>query len=293
MHPLEALNEPELASLVRISDLLFSARHLQGAGLRPNRQRAGTGIEFLDHRAFNPGDDSRDIDWRSTARSRHPQIRRYCNEATADWYIALDGSGSMHIGNDGKWALALQLSAALAYLLLHLGNRVSLLLFSNRVEMKIPLGRGQAHYARMLRSLRHFNKGSGEGSDPKCCYPHIDQHSAAFLISDFLAVDGMQQGLNALALRTNRLHALQIFSSQDTLLPAENSVRLKDVESEQSLTLKLGAAERERYINAYDSLCHSLSEYCHRQHIQFSRHSDNGRWKSVLIEHLQARIHMP
>ena len=115
MHPLELLNEAELGSLARVVDRLLNTRHLLAPGQRTNRLRPGFGVEFLDHREYSPGDDIRAVDWRSSARSRHPQIRRYSDEAASDWCILLDCSSSMAFGRNRKWSLAVQCAAAMAY----------------------------------------------------------------------------------------------------------------------------------------------------------------------------------
>jgi uncharacterized protein (DUF58 family) len=300
MHPLEALNESELGSLTRVADRLLITQHLLAPGHRPSQLRPGFGIEFLDFREFSAGDDIRDIDWRATARSRHPQIRRYSDEVAADWFIVLDCSASMAAsssdGNDDshghckKWQLAVQSAAAMAYLLIHLGNRVSILLFSNRIEQMVPLGRGYTHYASILQMLRQFRPArTGGGSDLRSCVLRIKRHSPVFVISDFLTADSMQDGLNALSIRGDRLHALQILSDQDYQLPTEQSVRFKDVETGQTVTAELNNDEREQHHIALTNLCNSLSDYCRKQNIRFSTHMDNEIWKSVLIDHLLER----
>ena len=105
MHPLELLNEAELGSLARVVDRLLNTRHLLAPGQRTNRLRPGFGIEFLDHREYGPGDDIRDVDWRTSARSRQPQIRRYCDEAATDWFILLDSAPPWLSGTtrNGRW----------------------------------------------------------------------------------------------------------------------------------------------------------------------------------------------
>ena len=287
MHPLEALNESELTSLTRAADRLLNTHRLLAPGHRPYRQRAGFGIEFLDHREFTSGDDIRNVDWRASARSRQPQIRRYCDEAAADWFIALDCSASMAIGQGEKWALAVQCAAALAYLLIHLGNRAGILLFSNRVEHMIPLGRGYTHYAGILRTLRLITPpASGGGSSLRSCVCRIRRHSPVFVISDFLAPDRMQDGLDALSIRGDRLHALQILSSRDYQIPEQERVRFMDVETAQAVTVDLGHSQRELYHHALDSFCESLAGHCRKQRIRFSRHTNDESWKSVLTSHL-------
>jgi len=287
MHPLEALNESELGSLTRAADRLLSTHHLLAPGHRPYRLRAGFGIEFLDHREYSPGDDTRNVDWRASARSRQPQIRRYCDEAAADWFIAIDCSASMAIGRGEKWALTIQCAAALAYLLIHLGNRAGILLFSNRVEHLVPPGRGYTHYAGILRTLRRISPpDSGGGSDLRSCVSRIRRHSPVFVISDFLAPDYMREGLDALSIRGDRLHALQILSTREYLLPEAARAGFRDVETGRTITVELGNAERQGYRHALDDFCASLAEYCRKQRILFSRHTNDESWKSVLASHL-------
>lgn len=290
MHPLDVLNETEMSSLIRIADRLLTTDHMLSPGHRPSKMRAGPGIEFLDYREFAVGDDIRNIDWRVTARSRHPQIRRYHNETTADWFIVLDCSASMAIGDGEKWALAVQCTAAMAYLLIHLDNRVGILLFSDRVEQMLPPGRGYAHYASILQMLHRMTPPpSGGGSDLRGCISHIKRHSPVFVVSDFLTIDYMQEGLDALSVRGDRLHALQILSARDYQLPAEPKIRFKDVESGDAITTDLGSTELKRYRMAFDAFCASLSNHCLKQQIRFSRHTSDEGWKSVLVAHLRTR----
>lgn len=287
MHPLEALNESELGSLTRAADRVLNTHRLLAPGHRPYRMRAGFGIEFLDHREFSPGDDIRNVDWRVSARCRQPQIRRYCDEAAADWFIAVDCSASMAIGQGEKWSLAVQCAAALSYLLMHQGNRAGLLLFSNRVEHMVPLGRGDAHYASILRTLRRITPPrSGGGSSLRSCVSRIRRHSPVFVISDFLAPDRMQDGLDALSIRGDRLHALQILSRREYSIPQASRVSLRDVETAQTVTLDVGNAERERYCSALDGFCDTLADFCRKQRIRYSRHMNDENWKSVVASHL-------
>jgi len=291
MHPLESLNEAELGNLARVVDRLLINRHLLAPGQRTNRLRPGCGIEFLDHREYSPGDDIRAVDWRASARSRHPQLRRYCDEAATDWFILLDCSSSMAFARGGKWALAVQCAAAMAYLLIHLGNRVGIVLFSDRVERVLPLGRGHAHYAGILQNLRQaVATDSGAGSSLRSCVTRIKRNSPIFVISDFLADGGMQQDLEALSMRSDKLHSLQILSDQDYHLPAQQSVRFRDVENGATLTVATSAGQREAYLQASEQLNNTLEQYCRRRHIHFSRHSTTESWRSVVLDHLQAGI---
>jgi uncharacterized protein (DUF58 family) len=285
MHPLEALHERELRQLSRIADQLLSSRLCLAPGQRPDRLHAGFGAEFLDHREFAPGDDIRDIDWRASARSRHPQIRRYWDEAAADWTLCLDVSASM--GLDGKWALALQCTAALAYLLIHLDHRVAVLLFSDRLQQRVPLGRGYKHYARLLRILKQASpRRFGGGTDLRTCIRYVKRRSQVFVISDFLVEDGLQAGLERLWLLCERIHTLQIYAL-DTPPAQDEMARLQDVETGETLTVAHPDRQRQAYHQALESFGNTLGGYCRQRHIRFSRASSEQAWKPVLVEHFR------
>jgi hypothetical protein len=151
----------------------------------------------------------------------------------------------------------------------------------------VPLGRGYTHYASILRTLRRITPpDAGGGSDLRSCVSRIRRHSPVFVISDFFTADRMQDGLDALSIRGDRLHALQIVSSLEYQVPEENQVRFRDVETARTITVDLGDTERENYRIALDRFCDSLADYCRKQRIRFSHHMNDENWKSVLAAHL-------
>ena len=91
----------------------------------------GSGLEFHDARPYRDGDDVRSIDWRITARTREPYVRRYEQERDLRLTLVLDASGSMGFGTqelDGrrwtKWQAAIDAAALFALLTERTGGRV-------------------------------------------------------------------------------------------------------------------------------------------------------------------------
>ncbi|MFV1985117.1 MAG: DUF58 domain-containing protein [Thiohalomonadales bacterium] len=58
----------------------------------------GSGLEFEELRLYQPGDDVRSIDWKTTARLNKPYVRINKKEQTSSILIYLDFSNSMHFG---------------------------------------------------------------------------------------------------------------------------------------------------------------------------------------------------
>ncbi|MFH1532483.1 MAG: DUF58 domain-containing protein [Pseudomonadota bacterium] len=143
----------------RLAGLSFPMRQaMRSRVLGQHRSRqVGSSIEFSEHKEYHPGDDLRRVNWKAYGRLDRFYIKHYVQEASAAAMILLDTSGSMYIeGADGapKVRYAAGLGAALAYVLLHQGDKVGMLhaTGSDGFEAIVP-HRQPAHYHRLLEAL--------------------------------------------------------------------------------------------------------------------------------------------
>src|SRR5215203_1840359 len=70
-------------------------------GLRVGDHRSpyrGFSVEFVQHREYVPGDDTRHIDWKSYVRSDRYTIKQYEQETNFVGHLLLDASRSMLYG---------------------------------------------------------------------------------------------------------------------------------------------------------------------------------------------------
>jgi len=152
-----ALLTPEMER--RLAGLSFPMRHaMRSRVLGQHRSRAaGSFIEFSEHKEYHPGDDLRRVNWKAYARLDRFYIKQYVQEASAAAMILPDTSGSMFVAaEDGtpKARYAAELAAAMAYVLLHQGDKVGMLCASGRDAVeRITPRRHPAHYHRLLESL--------------------------------------------------------------------------------------------------------------------------------------------
>ncbi|VAW90765.1 hypothetical protein PA3071 [hydrothermal vent metagenome] len=86
---------------------------MQGEHLSSMR---GSGLEFEELRLYQPGDDVRSIDWKTTARLDKPYVRINKKEQSSSVLIYLDFSNSMHFGTQVR--LKSSQAARLAVLLI-------------------------------------------------------------------------------------------------------------------------------------------------------------------------------
>jgi len=118
---------------------LISRRIFRGQLLAQKRTRQlGGGVEFADHRDYVFGDDLRYLDWNVHARLGSRLIKRFEEEEDLHVYFFLDCSQSMSVGQSGqkgasKFDYARQIVAALAYIALADLDRVSVVVFADKI----------------------------------------------------------------------------------------------------------------------------------------------------------------
>src|SRR6266851_3990491 len=73
--------------------------------------RAGSSLEFKEHRGYLPGDDLRHIDWNAYARSDQLAVKVFHEEVNPHLDLVVDGSRSMALADSAKARAALGLAA--------------------------------------------------------------------------------------------------------------------------------------------------------------------------------------
>ena len=292
-----ALSAPALPGEAELQSFAHAAAHLlierlpRAPGSRTVRRRVGVGIQHFDHRDYAPGDEVRHIDWRQTARSRRPIVRRFEAESVSDWTLVLDASSSMATHDGAKWRAAVRAAAALSYALLHLGHRVGLLVFGARLIAQCPRGRGQHHYAAIAARLAALQPTpAGERSELGVCARHLHGAASVFVLSDFLADGEMCRDLVALLQRCTALHALQLGDGADTRLPAAGEFDLVDVETGALIRAHAGAQADALAAAERSAMTARLRSFCARSGVAFTDWDVSRPWQHVLMAHLvQAR----
>lgn len=201
----------------------------------------GQGIEFEDVRPYQPGDDVRSMDWRVTARTGEPHIKRYIEEREQFFYLLVDVSASV-LDSSGrhKRDTITQIASLLTMAAAKNQDRVSLILFTNEVELVIPPGKGRTHTLRIMDALLNFKPKGRETQFESVLrrFGHIAQkHSIVFIISDFLAKDYLEE-LCALAGRHD-VNAVNVLESQTVRSPGAELVRIHDAENNESRIVDL------------------------------------------------------
>jgi uncharacterized protein (DUF58 family) len=278
------LPERELARIARIIAPYLEGRRPSAAGLQTMHRPASQGMDFLDFREYQPGDDSRFIDWRASARGGVVKVRRYCSEVASDWYLCVDASASMGIGPGDNRLLARKLAATLSYMLLQLGHRVGVLLFSGGVDAACGLGRGNPQYARILKTLQdHHGSAAGGGSELGACAAVVGQRHPLVVISDFLALDSMVPALAHLRASRRQLHLFQLDALP--LRPERDFLLLEDVETGERTPCGDAASAHSTALESYAQMQQQLSQWSGRYRVPHSLCHRNDNWRELLLRH--------
>lgn len=242
------------------NELIKAVKHLEIVARRAvNDQLAGSyhsvfkgrGMDFLDVREYQPGDDIRAIDWNVSARTDELHVKRFVEERELTVFILVDASGSQSFGthNRRKQEAAAELAALLAFSAIKNNDRVGLIRFTDRIETFIEPQKGRKHVLRVITEILR-----GDTLSPKTNLKHaLDflskttrKRTIAFLISDFMDA-GFERSLR-IAHRRHELIPLVIIDPMEERLPDMGIVHFEDPESGEILTVDTSSRSvREQY----------------------------------------------
>jgi len=151
----------------------------------------GRGMDFEELREYIPGDDVRDIDWNVTHRLGRPFVKRFREERELTAVLAVDVSASSSFGSAHrtKREFAAEIAATLAMSAAKNGDKVALLLFTDKVEMYVPPRKGRRHILRIIRELLMFKpvqKGTDISGGLGFLNHVLQRRAIVFLLTDFL-----------------------------------------------------------------------------------------------------------
>ncbi|MEU0377987.1 DUF58 domain-containing protein [Streptomyces cyaneofuscatus] len=127
---------PPFTSRKHLPSRLARLRELDG---RTSVLTRGEGTEFDSLRAYVPGDDTRSIDWRATARQSAVAVRTWRPERDRHILIVLDTgrTSAGRVGDVPRLDAAMDATLLLTALATRAGDRVDLLAYDRRVQARV------------------------------------------------------------------------------------------------------------------------------------------------------------
>jgi len=210
----------------------------------------GNGIDMVDLREYQPGDDVRAIDWNVTARMDTPYVREYVEDRELTAWFLLDLSPSVDFGTADserlKRTVLTDFVATLARLMTRRGNRVGAMFYDSSVERILPARGGRDQVLRLIDDL--LNQPPLRNAPFTDLAPllqagahAIKRRSLIFIVSDFISVPGWERPLNLLNGR-HEVVAVRLTDPRELELPDVGPVIMEDAETGEQL-----------YVDTHDS----------------------------------------
>lgn len=243
---------PYGALLDAVRGLRWRARRsarLAVPGIHLSRVR-GTSAEFTEYRAYRQGDDLRRVDWKLFARSDRAHVRISEERTVTPTMIVLDASASMAFpqGSGSKWALARQLTVALAAVA-HAGGDPVGLAVAGAESRTLPPRTRRGVVAQMIRVVDDI---SASGTAPFGAAISTAARSAVriAIVSDFLGdAEGLLRSARELTVAGRDVYGIHIIAREELDPPQSTSVVMdpEDADVRRAMT----DATRAEYLRAF------------------------------------------
>jgi uncharacterized protein (DUF58 family) len=203
----------------------------------------GNGVDLVDLREYQPGDDVRSIDWNVTARMDAPYVREYVEDREITAWFLLDLSPSVDFGSVEtervKRTVLIDFVATLARLLTRRGNRVGAMFYGSSVERTVPARGGRDQVLRLIDLMLRFpspQKAPFTDLSPLLAAGQraIKRRSLVFIVSDFISVPGWDRSLSFLN-RRHEVIAVRLTDPRELRLPDVGAVIMEDAETGEQL----------------------------------------------------------
>lgn len=196
---------------------------------------AGGGEEFFAHRPYRPGEDLRRLDWSLLARLDRPFVRVTRREATQRWFVLLDASASLGIGEPSKLQLAAEAAAAVGLLALRAGAEVELVVSAPGGPEEL-LARPRDARA-LVRFLDGRRAGGPAGAASLLAAARLRGGGRVVLVGDLL--DLTPGALASLVRRGRSLGLVQVLAPEELDPPRGEAVEWWDPETGERFSVEV------------------------------------------------------
>lgn len=250
----------------KLEYLALVSRRVFAGRMRAERRtkKSGSGIEFADHREYQPGDDFRYLDWNVYQKMDRLLVRLFEEEEDLAIYFIIDASASMAFGDKKKLKYAKKVCAALAYVGLANLDRVSIVSTADRVMDRMPTTRGKARIFKVFRFLKELEpEGTTNLGDAlKAFVAQNKRRGLAVLISDLYDPEGFERGINVLRYNKFDPFVVHVVDRTEGQPKLNGDVLLYDCETGEDREVTVTPGVLRKYAEVYDHYLSSIDQFC-------------------------------
>ncbi|MBO1271750.1 MULTISPECIES: DUF58 domain-containing protein [Shewanella] len=262
----DTLFDPAFIEQVQQFSLKVSQAGKGGRLAEQKTPARGQGLEFADFKPYVAGDDLRAIDWNIYRRLGRVFVRVFEERQDLPLYILLDLSSSMFLEKPSRITAAKQAALALGAIALNQHDAVTLLPFSEKIQLSHKGLSGKHQLLSLVQLLEH-----GEQQD-KTSLADVVQELSHFplrqglvvIISDFFDNHGIDSVVSAISLLKHRVLLVQLTQPWDATpqsLPGlTDDVRIQDCETGEFVDVQVTPEVLSNYMQAYQKFTDALTE---------------------------------
>lgn len=275
----------------------------------------GFSVEFAEHRAYNPGESVRNIDWKVYGRTDKMYVKKYEEETNLRCQLVLDCSSSMFYPEEAnpdkglvnKIRFSAVSAAAMMYLLKQQRDAFGLSLFSDEVEQHTHARSTTQHYRLLLSYLealvneKRRNRSTEAAQSLHLIAESIHKRSLVVVFSDMFesipstdqAMSRMDELFAALQHLKYNKHEVILFHTVDKQKELEFEFDNRpyvfvDMESGEKVKLRPGQV-KDHYVNQVRQFNKELKLRCAQYRIDLVEADINKDFRQVLLPYLKKR----
>lgn len=273
----------ELLGRLRKTTLVVQTRK-RGAhkGLRRSH-KFGSSLEFSDFRAYQPGDDLRQIDWNIYGRTQKHYIKRYLDEQEVKTAIYLDCTKSVSI-IPSKWERAKQLAATLSYIALSNEDQVSFTPVANG-NPRVIQRKGAVQAKATLFDIINLSNESTSLTFTESLHTQLmkDKQLTIIITDGLEALEKYDTVLKKLAFLNGDVWFIQMLNKLELEPDYQGDVKLIDSETSSELNISM----RPKIISQYEQRLHehlkNLKKICDKYGFRYLPVNDEKTVDEILL----------
>ena len=226
----------------------------------------GFSVEFVQHREYVPGDDTRHIDWKSYGRSERYTIKQYEQETNFAAHVMLDASLSMRYGEgeENKLEYAKLLTATMAYVTIRQRDSVALNVFDNAWREQLPASSNMTQITTLLHTLEQLQPREKTNMGPllEQLADRVRRRGLVFIISDcFDDVDSLLKGLRHLRFQGHDVTLFHVMHPDEVNFPFTGNTKFDGLEMPEEIKTRPHLI-RPAYLKAVQGFLEQLQKGC-------------------------------
>ncbi|SFS53924.1 DUF58 domain-containing protein [Lutibacter maritimus] len=267
----------------------------------------GFSVEFAEHRLYNKGESTKDIDWKLFAKTKKLFVKRYEEETNLRCHLIIDNSASMNyplidnvtLENLSKIGFSAIASAALMEIFKRQRDAVGVSIYTDEIDYYAPAKGSDRHRRMILAQLDKMLKSNSKATTNTYKALHeisekIHKRSLIFLFTDMFQISKNENELfKALRHLKYNKHEVVLFHTFDGKLEYDLNFgntpkKFVDVESGDQINLYADSV-KEKYKIEIEKYFNDLKLKCMQYKIDYVPVDIRKGFHQVLISYLISR----